>query len=149
MPQRIYSKQKSRPVVPIVSMIDILTILLIYFIVAFTPKTKVDRLEIALPQASQLQTSSTPELRRAVSITADDEIFFDGEPVAAEELAARLAVFRAAQPDAKLELQADREASLGVLLSVWDALPLAGYSVDDLPARIRKAQAPAERGNAP
>ena len=32
------------------------------------------------------------------------------------------------------------ETALGVLMQVWDALRSAGYSVNDVPARIQRAQ---------
>jgi biopolymer transport protein ExbD len=39
----------------------------------------------------------------------------------------------------KLELQADTTAALGVLVKVWDALREAGYSINDVPARIQRS----------
>ena len=39
-----------------------------------------------------------------------------------------------------LGLEADTETALGVLMQVWDALRSAGYSVNDVPARIQRAQ---------
>ena len=42
-------------------------------------------------------------------------------------------------PAAKLELQADQDTPLGMLVKVWDALKLAGYSISEVPARIQRA----------
>ena len=36
-----------------------------------------------------------------------------------------------AKPDAKLELEADTDANLGMLVKIWDALREAGYSIND------------------
>ena len=41
----------------------------------------------------------------------------------------------------RLELEADTDAALGVLVKVWDALRAAGFSVNEVPARIQRAGA--------
>jgi biopolymer transport protein ExbD len=73
-------------------------------------------------------------------VTKDQRFFLDGQPVTAESLAEALTRLRREQPQAKLELEADTETALGVLMQVWDALRSAGYSVNDVPARIQRAQ---------
>jgi biopolymer transport protein ExbD len=41
-------------------------------------------------------------------------------------------------------LEADTDTALGILIKVWDALKTAGYSINDVPARIQKAAAAAQ-----
>ncbi len=54
-------------------------------------------------------------------------------------LAAALKEMKAALPGVKLELQADQGTPLGLLVKVWDALKSAGWSINDVPARIQRA----------
>jgi hypothetical protein len=56
-----------------------------------------------------------------------------------DKLAIAITSLKDAKPGMKLELQADTTAALGVLVKVWDALRDAGYSINDVPARIQKA----------
>ncbi|MEZ5300265.1 MAG: biopolymer transporter ExbD [Verrucomicrobiales bacterium] len=137
-PMHFYEKKARRPpAVPIVSLIDILAILLIFFIVTSTFKERRDILNISLPNAGAIGERATPEDRATVSVTAEGEIFFDGDPVAAEALPATLQRFRADNPDRKLDLKADEATDLGTLVKVWDALTQAGFKIRDVPARIQ------------
>lgn len=134
-----YVKKRRTPVIPIVALVDILTVLLIFFVVTTTFRRE-DRnalLKIALPQASSLTPSVETAARTALSVTANSEFFLDGQPVAIEDLAATVRAFRAAQPAARLELKADEKAPLGTLVKVWDALAAAGLKVNtDVPTKI-------------
>jgi biopolymer transport protein ExbD len=47
---------------------------------------------------------------------------------------------KVANPSLKLELEADTETALGVLMKVWDGLRAAGFSINDVPARIQRSE---------
>lgn len=134
-----YVKKRRTPVIPIVALVDILTVLLIFFVLTTTFK-KENRnalLKIALPQASSLTPSLESIPRTALSVTAASEIFLDEKPVALDSLAQTVRDFRTAQPTARLELKADEKAPLGTLVKVWDALAAAGLKVNtDVPTKI-------------
>lgn len=134
------TRRRSVPIIPIVSMIDIMVVLLIFFIATTTfrgkPKT---HLKIALPESKAMgESASQPETRTAITVTKDQALFLDGDPVTVEKLAAALTALKQAKPGAKLELEADAGTALGLLVKVWDALRAAGYSVNDVPARIER-----------
>jgi biopolymer transport protein ExbD len=130
------------PIIPIVSMIDILVILLIFFIATTTfrgkPKT---HLKISLPESQAMgATAAQAETRTAITISKEQKLFLDGEAIAPEKLAAALTALKESKPGAKLELEADSDTALGLLVKVWDALRAAGYSVNDVPARIERSE---------
>ncbi len=132
-------KKRRTPVIPIVALIDILTVLLIFFVVTTTFKKDQPNalLKIALPQAGSLTPTVETTPRTALSVTADSQIFLDEQPVALEELAAAITAFRQARPDARLELKADEASPLGTLVKVWDALAAAGLKINtDVPTKI-------------
>lgn len=134
-----YVKKRRTPVIPIVALVDILTVLLIFFVVTTTFK-KEDRnalLQIALPQASALTPSVENTPRTALSVTASSEVFLDGQAVALDDLATAVRAFRTTRPADRLELKADEQAPLGTLVKVWDALAAAGLKVNtDVPTKI-------------
>lgn len=134
------NRRRPVPAIPIVSLIDIMVILLIFFVFTttfITPKTHV---KIALPEAKALGgTDATPEARTAITITKDQKLFLDGKPVAVEHLTEALKDMKGAKPGARLELEADTDTALGILIKVWDALRASGYSPNDVPARIQRA----------
>ena len=138
-------KKKHTLIIPIVPLVDILVVLLMFFIATTTFKSKAKKahhLQVSLPQSSALGAAvSRKEARKTLAITKDRKVFLDGNEVVETGLAAALKEMRTALPGVKLELQADQDAPLGLLVKVWDALKAAGWSINDVPARIQRAAA--------
>src|SRR4051794_15625276 len=103
---KIAVRRRRAPSIIIVSLVDILTILLIFFVVSTTFKKDQPEVQINLPE-SQTATSAPAELDHAVvSVDENDEIRLDGRPLPIEEL--QLAVQElAAAHKSSLALQAD------------------------------------------
>ena len=144
-------KKRKPPVVPIVSLIDILAILLIFFIATSTFKKPKLGVDIEPPSTANLDTRPMDDRRRTVSISEKNEIFFGAEERALESagLAARLAAAHAATE--KVELKADEKAHFGVIVKVLDALEKAGYKRGDYPTILQteKPRHPAAAGTDP
>jgi biopolymer transport protein ExbD len=142
MSMNLRPRRRSVPLIPIVSLIDIMVILLIFFVATTTFRKQKQHLQIALPESKSLGSgTSAADTRLAITITRDRELLLDATPVKPEDLAAALTELKAVKPSAKLELEADTDAPLGLLIKVWDALKAAGYSINDVPARIQKVAA--------
>jgi biopolymer transport protein ExbD len=134
------SRRRSVPTIPIVSLIDIMVILLIFFIATTTFRQEKTHLKIALPESKAMGgAASSPDVRTVIAITSEQKLFLDGKPVEVDKLAEALLALKAAKPGTKLELEADTSTALGILIKVWDALRAAGYSINDVPARIQRA----------
>jgi biopolymer transport protein ExbD len=128
-------RKRRAPNIIIVSLVDILIILLIFFVVSTTFKKDQPEVQINLPE-SKTATSAPAELEHAiVSVDQNGDIQLDGRPLRVEELEAAV---RNLPPTRKssLVLQADKEASFGIIVKVMDALKLAG--VRNLPAFTRQ-----------
>jgi biopolymer transport protein ExbD len=128
-------RKRRAPSIIIVSLVDILVILLIFFVVSTTFKKDQPEVQINLPE-SKTATKAPAELEHAiVSVDETDAIKLDGRPVDVDEL--ERAVRNLSQTrKASLALQADRKASFGTIIKVMDALKLAG--VRNLPAFTRE-----------
>ncbi len=132
-------RRRPVPAIPIVSLIDIMVILLIFFIATTTFREKKMQVKINLPQSKTMGAAApSEEVRKSILVTPTKELFLDGNPVEVSKLAAALTQLKAGNPAAKLELQADTETPLGLLVQIWDALRTAGFSVNDVPARIQR-----------
>ncbi|MCP4847509.1 MAG: biopolymer transporter ExbD [Verrucomicrobiaceae bacterium] len=129
-------KRNSRPSVPIISLIDILAILLIYFILTSAPLEEKTFANITLPEASSLASKTASQSRMELAVSADSNVFLGAEEVAIGNLAERLRKLKADRPGVKLELKADENAPLKILVATWDALTRSGFKVKDVPARI-------------
>jgi biopolymer transport protein ExbD len=132
---KIAVRKRRAPSIIIVSLVDILTILLIFFVVSTTFKRDQPEVQINLPD-SKTSTKSSSELEHAVvSVNATDEVRLDGEVVEVDKLEASVRNLPATRR-ASLALQADKKASFGTIIRVMDALKLAG--VKNLPAFTRE-----------
>jgi biopolymer transport protein ExbD len=128
-------RKRRAPSIIIVSLVDILTILLIFFVVSTTFKKDQPEVQINLPE-SKTATKAPAELEHAiVAVDEADAIKLDGRPVAVDELERAVRNLSQTQK-ASLALQADRKASFGTIIKVMDALKLAG--VRNLPAFTRE-----------
>ena len=128
-------RKRRAPSIIIVSLVDILTILLIFFVVSTTFKKDQPEVQINLPE-SKTATKAPAELEHAiVAVDEADAIKLDGRPVDVDELERAVRNLSPTQK-ASLALQADRKASFGTIIKVMDALKLAG--VRNLPAFTRE-----------
>ena len=132
-----YRPQRKQSQVPIVPMIDILFILLIFFIVSTTFKKPRPVLQIELPTVREVPTVTETESRSTLSISAEGVVSLDSMRIPDGLLEAYLKAFLKENPGRKLELEADRRLPLEELLGVWDSLTKAGILINDVPARIK------------
>jgi biopolymer transport protein ExbD len=128
-------RKRRAPSIIIVSLVDILTILLIFFVVSTTFKKDQPEVQINLPE-SKTATKAPAELEHAiVSVDEADAIKLNDRSVDVDELESAVRNLSQTQK-ASLALQADRKASFGTIIKVMDALKLAG--VRNLPAFTRE-----------
>jgi biopolymer transport protein ExbD len=128
---------RKRAEVPIVPMIDILFILLVFFIVSTTFKKKRDILRIELPTVREVPSDQIEDARSTIAVDALGNITLDSLAVPEGLLQSYLAAYQKQNPGRKLELEADKRLPLERLLQVWDALTKAGIPIKDVPARIK------------
>ena len=129
-------RKRRAPSIIIVSLVDILTILLIFFVVSTTFKKDQPEVQINLPE-SKTSTSKPAELEHAiVSVDANDALQLDGREIAIENLQEGITSLPS-ERKSSLVLKADQKASFGFIVKVMDALKLAG--VKNLPAFTQPA----------
>jgi biopolymer transport protein ExbD len=129
--------QRSRSQVPIVPLIDILFILLVFFIVTTTFKRPRDVLRIELPTVREIPSDQVADERSVIAVDALGNITLDSLAVPEGLLDSYLAAFQRRNPGRKLELKADKSLTIERLFGVWEALTAAGIEVNDVPARIQ------------
>ncbi|WP_028021488.1 ExbD/TolR family protein [Enterovibrio calviensis] len=118
-----YQKPREDAQVDLTSMLDIVFIMLIFFIVtsSFVNESGV---EVNRPSASHASSQKGTSI--LVAITASNEIYINKQRVDEERLAATLARLSVEQADAALVIQADKLAYNGTVVSVIDAAKGAG-----------------------
>ena len=130
---RFYIRKRRAPSIIIVSLIDILAILLIFFIVTTTFQKNQPQLQINLPESKTAEQAPAENSQPLVlRIQSAEQITLDEKPVTLESLSDALKTLREQAPARPIAMQADREAPFGVVVKALDALRDAG--VKNIPA---------------
>jgi len=103
----------------ITPMVDLTLVLLIIFIIMTT--AAVQGVQVNLPKASSTPSLAEPKTK-AVTITADGQIYLDTYPVTMQELESRLATFRAADPALPVVVKGDATIQYQSVIDILDML---------------------------
>ena len=117
------SSNQEEAQIDLTSMLDIVFIMLIFFIVT-SSFVRESGVEVNRPQATNV--SSQKDAGIFVAITASNDIFIDKRMVDAERVQATLEHLLLEQPEASLVIQADEHAYNGTVVKVMDAAKGAG-----------------------
>jgi hypothetical protein len=130
---QFYTRKRRTPLINVVSLIDILAILLIFFIVTATFRKPEPQLQINLPDSKSAEATAAAQKEPAIlRVKSEKEITLDEKPVTLEILTSSLKKLRESQPSRGIAMQADREAPFGVVVKILDSLKAAG--LQDVPA---------------
>ncbi len=135
---QFYSRPKRPLSINIVSMIDILSILLIFFIVTTTFKKAEPRVEINLPESTTGTEDSTIEDPVVIFITKDNQIFIGNNETTLEMFPKEVEALVTKNPKTLFALEADEEIQLGFFVKIMDAAKEAG--LNDLSLNTRKPE---------
>lgn len=132
----IYTKKPVISGINIVPMLDILTILLIFFIVQTEFKRQVNVLEIDVPHTQSLSGEMGNRDQVLLEIAPDGTLALGGKLLTAAELPEAVAQLMQENPQATVQVSAAEGASMGNFVHVIDKLNEAGLHIDRVPVRI-------------
>ncbi|MBR5522970.1 MAG: biopolymer transporter ExbD [Akkermansia sp.] len=138
----IYTRKPAAMGISIVPMLDILTILLIFFIVHTEFKRQVSVLDITLPQTHNIAGEKGDKNQILLEVADDGTLALDGNIITLDKLSAAVHELRNTHPDTKVQVSAARGASMGRFIQIMDILTAAGLPVDEVPVRIDYQSAP-------
>lgn len=115
--------KRRRPALNVTSLIDVLFLLLIFFMVSST-FIEHPAIQLDLPRAAAAEEAQVGSLR--LSITPEGEVYLDGEMVAFDELLGRLRQAVSEDPEKVLILEADRRVGYGTVIEAIDLARQAG-----------------------
>src|SRR5438045_9025894 len=121
---KIAVRKRRAPSIIIVSLVDILTILLIFFVVSTTFKRDQPEVQINLPDSKTAKSAPAEMDHAIISVEANDDVKLDGQPVAIEDLENAVRNLKPTRRSS-LALRADKSASYRMIGKVLDALILS------------------------
>jgi len=110
-------RKKNKIVINITSLIDVIFLLLIFFLVTSTFSEQ-PALRIDLPRSAAPGISRREEM--VLAVTREGNFFLDQKPVERERLAELLADSARRQEDPTLVLKADRQVAYGLIVELMD-----------------------------
>ncbi|MFL0982384.1 ExbD/TolR family protein [Vibrio parahaemolyticus] len=123
MKRRYSSDSSNETAIDMTPMLDIVFIMLIFFIVT-TSFVKEAGLEVNRPTASSAQTVKKGNIM--VAIGAAGDVWVDKRRIEVDAVRANIERLRAESPDGAVVIQADTEANAGVVVKVMDQIKMAG-----------------------
>ncbi|EGR2892649.1 TPA: biopolymer transporter ExbD [Vibrio parahaemolyticus] len=123
MKRRYSSDSSDETAIDMTPMLDIVFIMLIFFIVT-TSFVKEAGLEVNRPTASSAQTVKKGNIM--VAIGAAGDVWVDKRRIEVDAVRANIERLRAESPDGTVVIQADTEANAGVVVKVMDQIKMAG-----------------------
>jgi biopolymer transport protein TolR len=106
-------------------MVDVMLVLLIVFMVAAPLMTVGVAIDLPETQARQLNTEQKPI---TVSVTPDGAVFIGDQPVALDQLVARIAEQAVNGTEDRIYVRGDTSANYGAVMEVMGILSGAGYA---------------------
>lgn len=131
---QFYRPRKATPTIPIVSLIDILVILLIFFIVTMQPKQKRTVMDISMPVAGEGQTKKVTEMRTVLALSKNGDVTLSGVRMSKKSLPDYLETLKS--QGGKIELEMDKDVRLEQMIRLSETLTKAGFEAN-LPTRVR------------
>jgi biopolymer transport protein ExbD len=124
---RFYQRQRRKPTISIVSLIDILTIVLLFFVVTTTFRREEPTVKIELPESSQAEAKREAP-NNIIYIDANQNIFLNATPITIGELSDAIAQIKLTQPNPDIAMRASKDAPFSIIIAVMDAAKKAGIS---------------------
>lgn len=136
-------KPRRMPIINIIPLIDVLVVLLIFYIATTVFKKAEPKIKIVVPDSTRAKaTPNTPPT--ILYVAEDSKMYLGDQPVEADKLGELLKSKLAADPEFKVAMKADTKAPFGAIVKVMDAAHFAGLG--DLPTFMNTDKAGAGAG---
>lgn len=122
------TRERSAPALPLAGFVDILFLLLVFFLTAGVMKEQERQVPIALFDAESAELSAEAGTQLVVTTTAEGELFLGPRPVTLDQLQGLLVELAERFPDESLVLRGDVASNFGLNMQVVDLARLAGIT---------------------
>jgi len=128
-------RQRRRPYINVINLVDVLFLLLIFFMISSTFRQQLG-IDIALPEAA---TSTSQETKtHEIVVSRDGDLFFGDQKVDEAGLHAAVANLMEKDPKAELVLRADEAANFGRVIRAIDIAREVGGSKLIIPTKLKE-----------
>lgn len=135
---QILEQRRKKPIINITSLIDVLFLLLIFFMVSSTFKEQ-PGMKLELPESQTFERTEIKDLVLQIESTGDGEPAFalNAQPVSLDSLPHLLKIYSPQTTDKTLTIKADRRIQHGVVVNVMDIAKQTGFKKLIIATRIK------------
>ena len=126
-------RHESTPTINMIPMIDVVTFLLVFFILFTTFKTNPAGINLELPRSATMQSHDITHIE--IEINEAGSMFYNGKLVSESMLKDQISPILKASPRMPVIIEADRRVSYEVVYDVMDLVSQAGGSSIHLAAK--------------
>jgi biopolymer transport protein ExbD len=138
---RIFDPTKTQrpPAIRLINLVDVLFILLIFFIATTTFRANLPTaVKLVLPEAKTAEEVGREKIQRiSITVGNDESIYLDNKSIALDALEAALRQAKQKDPKLQVQFSADRTVSYGKVVAIVDAARAAG--IPDITAFTKKS----------
>ncbi len=122
------TRERSAPVLPLAGMVDVLFLLLVFFMTASAFRDSEQAIVVALPAAESSDSTEHRALATPITITldADGQIFLADQPHDIDSLRSALQTLVENYPDQTVIVRADRVGQVGRFIEIIDTAYAVG-----------------------
>ena len=133
------SRQHRAPAIRLINLVDVLFILLIFFIATTTFRVALPTaVRMQLPEAKTAEELGKEKIARLViSIGADETVYVNDKPEKLDAIESILREAKQKNPDVQVQFSADKKVSYGAVMAIVDAARAAG--VNNITAFTKKS----------
>ena len=117
-----FETKKAR--VEMLPLIDVVFLLLVFFIYAFLSMSMHHGLDVELPKAGQAELTTDDHI--AITIDSNNQLFLNKQPVTENDLIPRIQTLLAPNSELPIFINGDKSAGLGTAVKILDLLQTAG-----------------------
>ncbi|MEX0653592.1 MAG: biopolymer transporter ExbD [Phycisphaeraceae bacterium] len=121
------TRERSRPVLPLAAMVDVLFLLLIFFMTVSTFRESELQVPVNLAPAETAEPGAGTAMAIYITITEDERIYLGPQELALAELGPRLAQLAEQLPGENVVIRTDGEARARIQNRVLDLARQAGF----------------------
>jgi len=122
------SRERVRPVLPLSAMVDVLFLLLIFFMTASVFREAELEIPIDLPVAEQAEPGGASATRIRISFDDAGRVFLGERELSLTELEATLRSLAAEFPGEVVEVRGDQQGDYGLAIRIMDTARAAGLT---------------------
>ncbi|MDI3472440.1 MAG: biopolymer transport protein ExbD [Thermotogaceae bacterium] len=125
-------------VIEITPLIDVIFLLLLFFVLTTTFVIEEKAIEINLPEAQTGVSETIQEKRLIVSIDSDDRIYFNGKRISINDLNYEIEKYLSTQRTNTAYITADKTAHYGIVVRIMDIF--RAYKITDLKISVKEIE---------